>query len=320
MFSWFILMQFLPLFSSLLPAFSTEKHGFLRLVLSCLPKFSSLGFLGTVYRTIPWVFRRGIQQSNFGFSHEQSLSCFYLFSCHSFQSIFRMEKLKLRSLSSQAKIIGALVSIAGALVVVLYNGPMVITGQDENLRLPTISNTVSGARSNWILGGALLAGCYLVSSIWYIFQGMFVKEYPAEFILVFFYSFFAFVLAVPVCIASEPNLSSWKVPADIRLLSILYSGIIGTGFGIMIHTWGLHVKGPVYVALFKPLSIAIAAIFGVLFLGDDLYLGSVIGSVVITMGFYTVMWGKMKEDISNTSDDNLVESSTTDVIIPLLKH
>ncbi|KAI3452399.1 hypothetical protein Pfo_009064 [Paulownia fortunei] len=280
-----------------------------------LAKFFFLGFLGFTGQYLGYL---GVAYSNptlgSAMSNLSPASTFFL------AILFRMEKLKLRSLSSQAKIIGALVSIAGALVVVLYNGPMVITGQDENLRLPTISNTVSGARSNWILGGALLAGCYLVSSIWYIFQGMFVKEYPAEFILVFFYSFFAFVLAVPVCIASEPNLSSWKVPADIRLLSILYSGIIGTGFGIMIHTWGLHVKGPVYVALFKPLSIAIAAIFGVLFLGDDLYLGSVIGSVVITMGFYTVMWGKMKEDISNTSDDNLVESSTTDVIIPLLKH
>ncbi|KAL0450636.1 UNVERIFIED_CONTAM: WAT1-related protein [Sesamum latifolium] len=195
--------------------------------------------------------------------------------------VCRLEKLKLRSLSSQAKVIGALVSIAGALVVVLYDGPLVINGHDQKLTLPT---TV-GARSNWIFGGALLAGCYIVASICrnlpkfkdlkfkITVAGIVIKEYPAEFILVFFYNFFAFVLAVPVCFASEPHLSSWAVPADVRLISVLYAGVMGSGFGVMIHTWGLHVKGPVYVAMFRPLSIAIAAIMGVIFLGDDLYLG-----------------------------------------------
>lgn len=48
---------------------------------------------------------------------------------------------------------------------------------------------------------------------------------------------------------------------------------MGSGFAIIIHTWALHVKGPVYVALFRPLSIAITAILGVIFLGENLYLG-----------------------------------------------
>ena len=32
-------------------------------------------------------------------------------------------------------------------------------------------------------------------------------------------------------------------------------------------------KGPVYVAMFKPLSIAIAVALGVMFLGDTLHVG-----------------------------------------------
>ena len=38
-------------------------------------------------------------------------------------------------------------------------------------------------------------------------------------------------------------------------------------------TWVLKVRGPVYVAMFKPLSIVIAVVMGVAFLGDTLYLG-----------------------------------------------
>lgn len=44
-------------------------------------------------------------------------------------------------------------------------------------------------------------------------------------------------------------------------------------FRIGVHVWCLHKKGPVYVAMFKPLGIAIAVAMVVLFLGDALYLG-----------------------------------------------
>ncbi|KAL3629244.1 hypothetical protein CASFOL_026466 [Castilleja foliolosa] len=288
-----------------------------RLSIVMVAKFFVLGFLGFAGQYLGYL---GIAYSNptlgSAMSNLSPACTFFL------AVLFRMEKLKLGSLSTQAKIIGALVSISGALVVVLYNGPILITSHDDKATLLNIYVHVpSSAESNWIVGGALLASCYVVSSFWYIYQSVVIKEYPGEFILVFFYSLFAWVLAVAVCFASEPNLSSWIIPIDIRLLSVLYSGIIGTGLSIMVHTWGLHVKGPVYVALFRPLSIAIAAILGVLFLGDNLYLGSVIGSIVITVGFYTVMWGKTKEEIIDTSNDNLVYSSPTDhVIVPLLKH
>ncbi|KAK4399737.1 WAT1-related protein [Sesamum angolense] len=55
------------------------------------------------------------------------------------------------------------------------------------------------------------------------------------------------------------------------------------------------VKGPLFVAMFHPLSIVIAAVLGTIFLGDVLYLGSLVGSIIIVIGFYSVMWGKAKE-------------------------
>ncbi|KAL0350978.1 UNVERIFIED_CONTAM: WAT1-related protein [Sesamum radiatum] len=182
-----------------------------------LVKFFILGFLGFTGQLLGYA---GVAYSNptlgSAMSNITPASTFFL------AAVFRLEKLKLRSLSSLVKVIGALVSIAGALVAVLYDGPLLINGHTEKLTLPT----TFGARSNWIFGGALLIGCYIVASVWYIFQGIVIKEYPAEFILVFFYNFFAFILAVPVCVASEPNLSSWAVPSDVRLISILYAGIV----------------------------------------------------------------------------------------------
>ena len=58
-----------------------------------------------------------------------------------------MEKIHLRSYSSQAKIIGTIISISGAVIATLYNGPSVFS---------------SSISMNWIIGGFLLAGQYFL--------------------------------------------------------------------------------------------------------------------------------------------------------------
>lgn len=51
-------------------------------------------------------------------------------------------------------------------------------------------------------------------------------------------------------------------------------GFFCTGLSSLVHTWGIHLKGPVYVSIFKPLSIVVAAVSSVIFLGDALYSGT----------------------------------------------
>ncbi|XP_027176466.1 WAT1-related protein At5g40230-like [Coffea eugenioides] len=230
--------------------------------------------------------------------------------------IFRMEKLDLKSFTSQAKILGTLVSISGALVVVLYKGLPVIrtSSQYQSLKQPV---GLVSSQSNWALGGLLLALDYLVLSIWYIVQTQTVKMYPAEFLVVLFYTAGVTIVSAPVCFFLEPDLKTWSISTTIMLISLLYAAIIGTGFGTVVHTWGLKVKGPVYVALFRPLSIAIAAFMGVVFLGDTLYLGSVIGAILISIGFYVVSWGKAQEEMSEDGGVLRIESAASENV-PLL--
>ncbi|KAK4477400.1 hypothetical protein RD792_016621 [Penstemon davidsonii] len=271
-------------------AYFIHRHTSIYLIITFNWKFFILGFLGFTTQFLGY---KGISFSSptlgSAMSNLNPASTFIL------AIIFRMEKLKLRSLSGQAKIIGTAVTIAGAIVVVLYKGPMLITTRNEQLKLPlsSIVLRVMSDRSNWLVGGALLATSYIVSSIWYIVLVKVVKEYPAVFVVVFFYNLFACIISVP--------------------------GIVGSGFGVMVHTWGLNVKGPVYVALFKPLSIAIAAILGVIFLRDNLYLGSVIGSLVISFGFYTVIWGKSNEGKNDDVSNGYNIESPNDAVVPLLK-
>jgi len=81
-----------------------------------------------------------------------------------------MEKVKLRSKSSQAKILGSTVSILGALIVVLYMGPIIIPSPSTQPPPIIHSPITSTTESNWILGGSLLVIEILIVPIWYIIQ------------------------------------------------------------------------------------------------------------------------------------------------------
>ncbi|KAH9742035.1 WAT1-related protein [Citrus sinensis] len=165
--------------------------------------------------------------------------------------IFRMEKLALRSLGTWAKIIGTVVSVSGAMLVVLYKGPTIIS--PSSTALQSLQWPLQSTQSKWVMGGLLLLMENLLISVWYIIQAFF-----------------------------------------------------GLTFSTVVHTFGLHMKGPVYTAIFKPLSVAIAAIMSFIFLGESLHLGSVIGGVIICVGFYVVIWGKANDEEGENEDSSKI--------------
>ncbi|KAK4754774.1 hypothetical protein SAY87_008531 [Trapa incisa] len=210
-----------------------------------------------------------------------------------FATLFRMEQVSLKSRSSQAKIIGTVVSMSGAFVVTLYQGPPIIFSPKPSVALRQYLHL---SLSNWTLGGILLVGEYILVTLWYIVQTQIMKEYPAELTVIFFYNLCVSLIAAIVGVITVPNPDAWRVRGT-GLISVICSGLFASCLNNCIHSWALRVKGPLYVAMFKPLSIAIAVTMGVMFLGDILHLGSLVGAMVISMGFYTVMWGKMKEEM-----------------------
>lgn len=80
-----------------------------------------------------------------------------------------MEKLVIRSSSTQAKMIGTFASMAGALVVVLYKGPKVLSTVSSRLS-NLLDPPVGSPSSDWVIGGLLLAAQSFLCSLWYILQ------------------------------------------------------------------------------------------------------------------------------------------------------
>ncbi|KAB1211731.1 hypothetical protein CJ030_MR6G023243 [Morella rubra] len=229
--------------------------------------------------------------------------------------IFRMEKIVLRSTSTSAKILGTLLSISGAFVVTLYKGPVIYIAHPSSVSLQQPLNSLN---SRWVIGGLLLTGEYILVPLWYIVQAQIMKEYPNELTVIFFYNLTVSIIAAVVGLITEKDPNAWRLGPNIALVSVVCSGLFGSFMNNTVHTWALHLKGPVYVAMFKPLSIAIAVAMGVMFLGDTLHLGSLVGATIISIGFYTVMWGKRKE---KGEDDRVEsrESTSTNQKVPLLQ-
>ncbi|KAJ8749955.1 hypothetical protein K2173_013870 [Erythroxylum novogranatense] len=230
--------------------------------------------------------------------------------------IFRMETVALRRTSSQAKVLGTIVSITGAFVVTFYKGPpMFIASPSSDL----LDHRLHSSNHNWVLGSIFLTAEYILVPLWYIVQTQIMKEYPAELTVVFFYNLSVSVIAAVVALLTEGTSSVWIVRPNLALASIFCSGLFGCCLNNTVHTWALHLKGPFFVAMFKPLSIAIAVGMGVMFLGDILHLGSLIGAAIISIGFYTVMWGKSKEELSQDCDSGIPEHRPSSEKVPLLK-
>ncbi|MED6119919.1 hypothetical protein PIB30_118267 [Stylosanthes scabra] len=57
----------------------------------------------------------------------------------------------------------------------------------------------------------------------------------------------------------------------------------------------LKTRGPVFVTAFNPLCMVIVAIMGSLILAEQVFLGRLIGAIIIVLGLYLVVWGKSKD-------------------------
>ncbi|TKY50394.1 WAT1-related protein [Spatholobus suberectus] len=225
--------------------------------------------------------------------------------------IFRMEKLAAKSRSSQAKVMGSIISIAGTFVLTLYKGPPIINAHTHlSLLLQQPINFLKSEDASWAIAGILLIADYFLISIWYILQAYILKVFPDELTIVFFYNVAATITSTTVGLFVVPNASAWTIGLNISLISIVCSGIFGKLVSSVVYVWALHLKGPVYVTSFKPLQIVIAVAMGVMFLDDTLYIGSIVGATIISIGLYAVLWGKAIEDIEE--DVGSPESSTTE--------
>ncbi|KAJ1378050.1 EamA domain [Sesbania bispinosa] len=141
------------------------------------------------------------------------------------------------------------------------------------------------------------------------------KEYPSKYSSTTLMSLMGAIQATVFALCVEKNWSQWRLGWSIRLLVAVYSGIVSSGLVIIITSWCVQMRGPLFASIFNPLCLVVVAIAGSLLLDEKLYVGSVIGGVIIVCGLYMVLWGKSKETkkINLVAPDNTQEFEATEV-------
>ncbi|KAJ9709054.1 hypothetical protein PVL29_000837 [Vitis rotundifolia] len=235
--------------------------------------------------------------------------------------ILRTTKLDWRVTSGQAKIIGTFISISGGTLMILYKGPLVrktaFSAPFHHLELIPRLFIFSSTPEYWALGGILLSVASLSASVWGIIQVGTVKQYPEPMTIAALYTIMGTIQSAIVAFVAERNLSAWKLELNMELLLIFLSAIFGSAIRCSVHIWCMHNKGPFYVPMFKPFGIIIASFVSVIFFGDSLHYGSVIGAYIIGIGYYTLMWGQIREDDMKAGGEGMDSSEQK---VPLLQE
>jgi len=225
--------------------------------------------------------------------------------------IFRMERVNIKKLRSQAKIVGTIVCVGGAMLMTMYNGPIV--KMPWSAHHPSHEKSSSGTssatlvdRKKWILGSLVIIVATLAWSGVFILQAAVLKKYSAQLSLVTLVCFLGTLQAAVLGLAVVHNPSDWALGWDINLLAAVYSGVVTSGIAYYLQGVCMRLKGPVFASAFSPLMMIIVAIMDSIILSQNIFLGSVLGGVLIVIGLYAVLWGKVK-DSKIPTDKNLSE-------------
>ncbi|XP_011015924.1 PREDICTED: WAT1-related protein At1g43650-like isoform X3 [Populus euphratica] len=219
-----------------------------------------------------------------------------------------MEKVKTESPRGWAKMLGTAICISGSLVFTFWKGGYLFKSF-ENRALINIYSTKGSAgeyrhaKENWIKGSALILTSHFAWSAWLVLQAVVHKVYPARLSLNTLICFFASIQSSFLALFFARTPAIWKLDWNVQLLTIIYSGAVISALGYYLQTWCISHKGPVFVAMFSPLLVVIVGLFSAFAFAERLHLGSLIGTGIIVVGLYCVLWGKRQDNSAARKPD-----------------
>ncbi|PRQ27128.1 putative EamA domain-containing protein [Rosa chinensis] len=225
--------------------------------------------------------------------------------------ILRIEQVRLNRKDGIAKVAGTIFCVAGASVITLYKGPAIYspTPPLQTMMMSSASSSVSMSSfttsamsvlgdakgKSWTLGCLYLIGHCLSWSAWLVLQSPVLKKYPARLSVTSYTCFFGLIQFIIIAAVFERDAQAWIFHNGGEAFSILYAGVVASGIAFAVQIWCIDRGGPVFVAVYQPVQTLVVAIMASVALGEEFYLGGIIGAVLIIVGLYAVLWGKSEE-------------------------
>ncbi|KAL3679971.1 hypothetical protein R1sor_022927 [Riccia sorocarpa] len=218
--------------------------------------------------------------------------------------ILGLEKVRIGRLDGQAKVLGTVVCVAGAVLMSVYKGPAVYQGwamEDEGpANVHALFGQYLGSHmvrfgiTTWQVGGILLLINCISWAAYLIMQAPILKVCPTPLtITAFTYFFGSLQVGVLMFLITGGNIG-WSLTSTPQVVSVVYAGVISSGINFSLQSWAIQKGGPLLVSLYTPVQTIIVAFLSVVLLGDSLYLGSVLGGSGAVLGLYLVTWGQVE--------------------------
>ncbi|KAF4348910.1 hypothetical protein G4B88_002685 [Cannabis sativa] len=185
-----------------------------------------------------------------------------------------MEKVDMKRVRCQAKVVGTSVTVAGAMLMTLYKGPIVEMVWSRHIQPKESDVADTTAEKHWFLGSIFLIIATLAWASLFVLQNKALKTYKNhQLSLTTLVCLIGTIQAVAVTFVAEHKLSVWSIGWDMNLLAAAYAGIVTSSISYYVQGIVMKKRGPV-----------------------------VLGAVLIVIGLYSVLWGKHKEAIENNEE------------------
>ncbi|KAG5383462.1 hypothetical protein IGI04_034932 [Brassica rapa subsp. trilocularis] len=241
------------------------------------------------------------------------------------------EKVNLFTIEGLTKVGGTLVCVSGGLVMVLFRGPALFGDQEADFtvnRLITdrskpelhgwlVSSFLGLGLDLWHIGVICLIGNCMCMAAFIALQIPVLKKYPA-YLSVTAYSYFfgaSIMITTAFVFVREPK--EWHLTQS-EILAVIFAGVFASALNYGLLTWSNKILGAALVSLYNPLQPAASAFLSTIFLGSPIYLGSVVGGVLIISGLYMVTWASYREQHTTGSGNVITYSSDVRIYEPLI--
>ncbi|XP_039137563.1 protein WALLS ARE THIN 1-like [Dioscorea cayenensis subsp. rotundata] len=212
----------------------------------------------------------------------------------------RIEKVKLNRRDGISKVAGTLACVFGASVITLYKGPVIFSPSKtlnhvNNVDPSPVLWLEDPKGKSWTLGCVYLVGHCLSWSGWLVLQAPVLKKYPARLSVTAYTCFFGVLQFLVIALVVERDASAWIFNSGGEVFTIFYAGFVASGIAFAVQIWCIDRGGPVFVAVYQPVQTLVVAIVASIALGEEFYLGGILGAVFIVIGLYLVLYGKSQE-------------------------
>lgn len=230
--------------------------------------------------------------------------------------IFRMEKVDIKKVICQAKVVGTIITVGGAMLMTLYKGPLVEMAWTKHRQsLSAAPSTGETSNRDWLIGCIVLIIATLAWASLFILQKAALRTYSNhQLTLTSLVCLMGTLQAIAVTLVMEHNTSVWRIGWDMNLLAAAYAGIVTSSISYYVQGLVMKKKGPVFATAFSPLMMIIVGIMASFILAEKIYLGGIIGAVIIVVGLYSVLWGKYKEEKEENLKRKLEELTQVEVV------